>query len=221
MIKNDINWGNLSEEWINLILNEINNGIYTRIFGIEENDIVLDIGAMVGEFTYSFLNNKPKHCYVIEPLKSNFDLLQSNLHGFPVSFYNIGISDSDSVQELVLFTEKPQICQMLKFTTFLKISNLNKIDFLKNDCEGCEYDIYTLENIHILKKIPKLVGEFHLSGDNLKNKFRYFRDNILNQFSNFEVFSVDGFDIKYWFYTDEFIDFYTEIILYIQNYETN
>lgn len=221
MNKNDINWGNLSEDWINLILNEINNKIYTRVFDVEENDIVLDIGSMIGEFTFQFLKNKPKHCYVIEPLKTNFDLLNSNLQGLPVSFYNVGIGDVNEIKQLTLFLEKPQDCQILKFSTFLKISNLTKIDFMKSDCEGCEYDIYTNENIEILKKIPKLVGEFHLSGNDFKNKFRYFRDNILNQFSTFEVFSVDGCDIKYWFYTDKFIDFYTEIILHIQNYETN
>lgn len=155
----------------------------------------------------------------MSPLKTNFDLLNSNLQGLPVSFYNVGIGDVNEIKQLTLFKEKPQDCQILKFSTFLKISNLTKIDFMKSDCEGCEYDIYTNENIEILKKIPKLVGEFHLSGNDFKNKFRYFRDNILNQFSTFEVFSVDGCDIKYWFYTDEFIDFYTEIILHIQNYE--
>lgn len=72
MNKNDINWGNLSEDWIKLILDEINNGIYTRVFDVEENDIVLDIGSMIGEFTFQFLKNKPKHCYVIEPIKNKF-----------------------------------------------------------------------------------------------------------------------------------------------------
>ena len=50
-----------------------------------------------------------------------------------------------------------------------------------------------------------------------KCKFRWFRDNILNQFDKYEVFSVDGVDIKWDLWNDHFLDWYCEVIIYIDN----
>ena len=47
--------------------------------------------------------------------------------------------------------------------------------------------------------------------------FKNFRDNILTQFDKYEVFSVDGVDIKWDLWNDHFIEYYCEVILYIDN----
>jgi hypothetical protein len=49
-----------------------------------------------------------------------------------------------------------------------------------------------------------------------KCKFRWFRDNIFPQFDNIQVFSVDGVDIKWDLWNDHFIEYYNEVIVYIQ-----
>ena len=41
--------------------------LYEKFFTVEEGDIVMDFGSSVGPFTYSILDNKPKHVYCIEP----------------------------------------------------------------------------------------------------------------------------------------------------------
>jgi hypothetical protein len=89
--------------------------------------------------------------------------------------------------------------------------------FFKFDCEGGEYDIFSEENIPYLKTIPKIVGEFHLRGGILKEKFRHFRDNILPNFNNYRVFSVDGVDIAWDLKNEHFIQYYKEVYLYINN----
>ena len=95
---------------------------------------------------------------------------------------------------------------------------MERIDFLKTDCEGGEYLIFNEENLEFLKEnVRKISGEWHLSTSDLKEKFRYFRDNILIHFGRYEVFSVDGVDIKWSLFNKEFIDYYTEIIIYIDN----
>jgi hypothetical protein len=50
-----------------------------------------------------------------------------------------------------------------------------------------------------------------------KNKFRKFRDLYLNEFTNHQVFSVDGTDIKWDLWNDHFIEYYSEVNLYIDN----
>ena len=105
------------------------------------------------------------------------------------------------------------------FKEFLEENNIKHIDFLKCDCEGGEYDVFQQSNIEFLKTIPKIVTEFHLRDDESVNrcKFRWFRDNILTQFDNIQVFSVDGVDIKWDLWNEHFIEYYNEVIVYMDN----
>jgi hypothetical protein len=60
-------------------------------------------------------------------------------------------------------------------------------------------DVFQESNIEFLKSIPKIVTEFHLNNDSNYHecKFRWFRDNILPQFDNIQIYTVDGIDIKW------------------------
>ena len=104
-----------------------------------------------------------------------------------------------------------------------ELYGLDKIDFLKTDCEGGEYDIFNLGNYDFIKNnIRKIVGEWHLSDPyhpdvELSKKFRIFRDTFLVKFPNYEVFSIDGVNIKWDLWNEHFIDYYSEVIIYIDN----
>ena len=95
---------------------------------------------------------------------------------------------------------------------------MNQIDFLKTDCEGGEYDVFNDKNFDwINSNVKKISGEWHLGSAELKDKFRKFRDLYLTHFNNFQVHSVDGIDIKWNLFSEEFINYYSEIIIYIDN----
>jgi hypothetical protein len=106
----------------------------------------------------------------------------------------------------------------ISFKSFIDQYDIKNIDFLKTDCEGGEYEIFTNDNIGYIKNnIKKIVGEWHLATFELKEKFRHFRDNILPKFEKYEVFSVNGYDIKWDLWNEHFIEYYTEVIIYIDN----
>ena len=106
----------------------------------------------------------------------------------------------------------------LVFKPFLKKIILKKIDFLKTDCEGGEYDVFTIDNLCWLKKNLKVVvGEWHLSTPELKQKFRVFRDVFLRVFPHHEVHAVCGTNIKWDLWNEHFIEYYKEILIYIDN----
>ena len=72
---------------------------YEKFFEVEKGDIVLDVGASVGPFTYSILNKKPKHVFCFEPSEREFKTLVKNTVGNPVTHINKGISNKNSIVE--------------------------------------------------------------------------------------------------------------------------
>jgi hypothetical protein len=94
---------------------------------------------------------------------------------------------------------------------------IEKIDFMKVDCEGGEYDIFVEKNLEKLKNISKIVIEFHLDTLETKLQFRRFRDNMIPKFKKVIVNSVDGVDISWDLPNEHFLDYYNQIIVYIDN----
>ena len=223
--KPEFDWGwmdtdrELAEFHKGAITEEIfNNNIYEKFFEVEKGDVVLDVGASIGPFTYSILHKKPKHVFCVEPSESEFTTLIKNTIGNPVSHINKGLSDTNGIVESDQLFGGESYMESMTFDKLVKLYGLNKIDFLKTDCEGGEYEIFKQENIPFIKEnIKKIAGEWHLRSQKDKVRFRYFRDNILPQFENYEVHSVDGVDIKWDLWNEHFIEYYQEVILYIRN----
>ena len=124
---------------------------------VQDNDIVLDIGANVG--LYTTLLNKYKNCttYSFEPIKYTFDLLRKNLtvNNVNSKVYNIGLSDENktanfyfnrkeiaasSMRDLREDKDNTEIvqCDIRKLDDFVAKENISNIDFIKIDVEGAE-----------------------------------------------------------------------------------
>jgi FkbM family methyltransferase len=192
--------------------------LYEKLFEVEEGDVVLDIGASVGSFTYSILDKKPKHVFAFEPSAVEFPTLVANTIGYPVTQINKGIADTNTLVHNEYVYDNERAMEGITFSRFIKLYGIEKIDFLKTDCEGGEYSIFTEENMpYILHNVKKIVGEWHLSNPELKEKFRHFRDTYLKRFVNVEVFSIDGVPITWDLYNEHLIEYYTEVIIYIYN----
>jgi FkbM family methyltransferase len=197
--------------------------IYERFFCVDEGDIVFDAGSSIGIFGYSILDKKPSRIYCIEPSSDEFETLKLNIPVEIGVFLNQGISKIDGEIELTEVYENnkevsSKLFKVSRFKTILDQYNIKKIDFLKTDCEGCEYDIFDIDNLIWLKQnVSKIAGEWHLSDSNQKNKFREFRDVFLRVFPKHEIFSVDGVDIKWDLWNEHFIEYYKQVIIYIDN----
>jgi len=202
------------------IVNEIfTQRNYERFFEVSENDVVMDVGASIGPFTYSILDKNPKQVFCIEPSKVEHTTLYNNVHSDNVKIIKKGITDKDDdTIKTYIFENSNEVIKGVSFQTILKDNNIEKIDFLKTDCEGGEYSIFNEENIFWIKENVKyIVGEWHLHNEYYKQKFRIFRDIYLRLFPNHEIYSVDGTNIKWDLWNEHFIEYYTEVIIYIDN----
>ena len=219
-------WGTQNDWYIKTINEEIfKNKIYERFFEVEKGDIVLDVGASLGPFTFSILNKNPKHVFCFEPCEEEFPTLVKNTVGNPVTHIMKGISNTNNVtQNNKLFNSVDGLqteMESITFKKFIDLYGIEKIDFLKTDCEGGEYDIFNDENYDFIKNnVKKISGEWHLNESyykGSKEKFRKFRDTYLKNMNNHQVFSVDGVDIKWDLWNEHFIEYYNEVIIYIDN----
>lgn len=191
--------------------------VYEKFFEVEPGDTVLDIGASIGLFTYTILEKGAKHVYCVEPSESEFKVLVKNTKGYPVTHILKGISKTNGIVEHgMLFGGETQM-EGITFNKLLDLYSIERVDFFKIDCEGGEYDVFTPENLDFLKTVPKIVGEWHLSTPEEKDLFRNFRDNILPNFNNYHIFSVDDIDIKWDLWNESFIEYYNQVIIYIDN----
>jgi FkbM family methyltransferase len=191
---------------------------YEKYFQVEHGDIVVDVGASIGPFTFSILHKKPKHVFCLEPSEKEFPVLVKNTLSYPVTHINKGIWDRNSVVDSEMMFGGETEMESLTFQKFISLFGLSRINFLKTDCEGGEYHIFTNDNLdYLINNVDKISGEWHLSNPQEKEKFRYFRDNILINFKNYEVNSVDGIDIKWDLWNEHFIEYYNQIHLFIDN----
>jgi hypothetical protein len=78
--------------------------------------------------------------------------------------------------------------------------------------------VFNQENLPWIKQnVKKVVGEWHLCTPEEKANFRAFRDLYLKEFTNYEVFSVDGANIKWDLWNEHFIEYYCQVLVYIDN----
>lgn len=192
--------------------------IYERMFFVERGDIVVDIGASVGPFTRSILPREPSKVFCVEPSRSLSAYLMKNIGQNCVAI-NKGIShrDGEPLDTHVYHPSTEALVDNISFQTFIELNKITTIDFLKTDCEGAEYDIFNIQNLEWIKhNVKKIAGEWHLRTPKLKEKFVQFKNDFLPHFS-YEVYSADGIDIKWDIENLHFIEYYTEVIFYIDN----
>lgn len=218
----EFDWGNTNEWYREIIKDEIfENRIYEKLFKVSEGDIVVDFGASIGPFGYTLRDRGISHLYSFEPSFMFLPILNKNLENIPNTIIPKAISDVDGLSESFVFLdEQGQNFEVpsMTFKNFINTFKIEKIDFLKTDCEGGEYNIFNIENMHWLKQnLGYAVGEWHLNSEETKRKFREFRDVFLRIFPNHHVYSVDGVDIKWDLWNEHFIEYYTEVIIHIDN----
>lgn len=227
------NWGTLPEADVYTIKKEIlDDKTYDYWRQVKENDIVVDVGASVGPFTCNILKNKPSKVYCVEPSKDLVETLKTNIQNFNSNSVDIKTINQAIVNgkddAINIFGNNPKF-DWTTFKDLIKKNKIDKINFLKIDCEGGEYAIFNDDNIDFLvNNVEFMAVEFHLKYENGRQNFKNFRDKYLSQFKNYQIKSCvfqkiqPGviIDLDQYLKIDHFVDTYDcEFMVYIWNNE--
>lgn len=155
---------------------------YSDYFPFYQKATIVDIGAHVGYFSiFSAINSGPQSTILaIEPETENFNTLVANINvnamrqvlplkaAIGATSGSSLLHKSDSVNNTLLdnypgFTEKygVQKTEVKTLAQLMTEHSLDKIDFLKMDCEGAEYAILETTPRQVLDKITTISMEFH------------------------------------------------------------
>lgn len=183
------------------VLNEITckNIYHNKFVNVEKGDVVFDIGFNYGLFSLESLKSQPSRIVAFEPnpkliqtfkeffTNSPIEIHQkavTNRNGKIVFYENIIPGMSSIFQEMnnIGNTNSYEV-ETINFKTFLSENNIQKIDYLKIDCEGAEYEIIDSIKENLIK-IRKIAIELHHSLENPKVQ------TLIN------TLKESGFDVK-------------------------
>ena len=149
-------------------------------FEINDDDIVLDIGAHIGLFSlFASQFCKKGIIYCFEPIKENFDLLLANLQLnkiMNVRPYNIAVAQN--IGNVTIYLNKDESGHSMhvraarsvqvesnSLKNIIDSNKIEKCDLIKMDCEGEEYEIINSLPPGYFNKINKMCIECHFVDD--------------------------------------------------------
>ncbi len=170
---------------------------------LDENSVVVDVGANVGFFSFLVLSKiKVKKVYSYEPIPTNIEVFKKTISENKLLQERIVLTQAavtgteQNGIELFLdgnneLTENASVFSGFESTHSVKVSvpsisfsrilndnKIDQIDFLKLDCEGSEFDIIYNTDATLVRRVKKMMVEVHdVEGDS-KNNVTYFNSHL-------------------------------------------
>lgn len=164
---------------------------------IKDTDIILDIGANMGQFACRFngIVSDPGHVYSFEPVSFNYFCLirmKKLLRLNNTTCYKYAISDKDGLDSikipifshnLIVGTQsslginedwknyREENIVVRSIDSIVKELNIPKVDFIKSDTEGNEINVLEGGYITITTNLPTLYLEINFKNDHLKKYY--------------------------------------------------
>lgn len=159
-------------------------------YPLDTDSIVFDLGGYKGEWSQKIFDKYQPNIYVFEPVEKFYNEIQERFSGNnkikPFKFglgnkseeVKIGLSlDSSSV--IKLDSQAIEVIKLESLVDFLIINNIDKVDLIKINIEGSEFDL--LEDVLLKGKINTFVNiqvQFHDFVENSTERRNKIREQL-------------------------------------------
>lgn len=139
------------------------------VYRIRDSDmsgrIVVDIGAYIGDSALAFAL-KGAEVYALEPSRTLFGYLETNIaannFGARIHPFAVGLSNKTESVEVAGNGAKRDRLELVESIEFVLRELPSNIEYLKIDCEGCEYHLLNDERFLSHLNPQRIAMEFHL-----------------------------------------------------------
>lgn len=182
---------------------------------IKENSIVFDIGANIGVFTI-FTANLAKNglVYAFEPVTDIFRILEKNTFFYKnIKIFKVGLGRENEKKKIFVRSWSPgdstididgthrnsksfdqvEEIEIITLDDFVDKNRINKIDFIKIDVEGYEFNVLK-GGVNSLKKLKPIIA-ISLHSDKLKEEIIKFVETELKNLYKIELSTKNNNDI--------------------------
>lgn len=170
--------------------------------------IIVDLGASIGSFSIyiaSIMTEYRPRIYAVEPSSENYHLLKKNIAqnnlSDVITHVQAAVTDHTGKVRLNITGPKDmfsissgkanrtdEVCQAFSFSSLCKAIKVQKIDLLKIDIEGAEFEVI-YDSIDILRdKVNSILIEIHdlYSSNNTQRLIKALQNN------NFRLIDING-----------------------------
>ena len=151
-----------------------------------QNYTVIDIGASTADSSIYFAFRGAKEVYGIEPMKESYDIglyniklnnLESKVHLINAALSSKSdtvdlivsskypnansINPTDKVKKSGIYFDSKRVIDSISLKDIISLYGLAKIDLLKMDCEGCEYEVLKNIDVETISLIDNIIIEYH------------------------------------------------------------
>ena len=141
-------------------------------YNLTEKSIVLDLGGYKGNFAQNIFDKYSSTIHVFEPVTSFYSIIEDRfkdndkVKAYPFGLSNedkeLYISNTDDGSSVFIKTEDSEKIQLKSIINFLKENNIDKVDLIKINIEGGEYEILeSLLEANLISMFKNLQIQFH------------------------------------------------------------
>ena len=159
-------------------------------YDLDENSIVLDLGGYKGEFASDIYCKYSPTIYVFEPIKSFYEIIKNKFsntnkvksfhYGLAGKDQEMKISLTDNSSSVYIQSEATETIQLKSIVDFIKYHNIQKVDLIKINIEGGEYEVLEslIEN-NMLTVFKNIQVQFHdFIVQNAKERMTNIQNNL-------------------------------------------
>jgi len=167
---------------------------YRFDYDLNNESVVFDLGGYKGTWSQKIKDKFDCNIYVFEPIKSlskGIDSLFSNES--KINVYDFGLSNSNKIESISLLSDGSSVfiesnnkeeISLVSVVDFIKDNNIDKIDLMKLNIEGGEYDVLeALIESDLIDIVDNIQVQFHNFIDDADSRRDKIRKGLSDKFN--------------------------------------